>query len=791
MDIRNYLRKPIPSTEGVEGPSGTNNSMMKNFQNPADDPHASDSKDDDNVGNPSKRPRLEPSDGVLKKSMLIQSSELDVGKYVNAPGNIPDDIKYKLITNPWTPPPTYDFKNDVSGNQRPFNKNWLSDHKSWLVYSSHLKGALCKHCVVFQPKLQRGLQGSFIKNVFVRYKHFSEQHKVHINSAWHRDALERSQNFVRIINTKGESIIQKLSSSVEKQIESNRDKLARIISTIIYCGTHDLALRGKTSDSGNFIDLLSFRIESGDKILEEHLSHCKPTEKYISHRVQNELIDICGTLIREHIVETVKKCHSFSVLADETADISGTEQMSLGVRYVSNNTAEAEIREEFLGFVPLEQLDAKSIASSILKTLSSFGLDLNLLVGQGYDGCATMAGTENGVQKIINDLYPKALFFHCASHTLNLVIHDLNAVADIRNSIGTIKNIIVFFRESVLRRKLIPSIPLFCETRWSAKYKSIRIFAENFLDIVNALSNLSIDGKNGTTKQKAFQLYAAATTPTFLISLAIVNKYSALLEPITNILQGVEINIVEVKGHMDTLLDLFKKERNKCDETFSEIFARAMNFSEELEVQIKIPRRCAKQTMRSNYSGGSPEEYFRQSIFLPYLDSLITSLASRFSSQTLNALDLQNLLPKKIKTVSKDAYTRSMNNLIKLYQIDNFKFESLLWFDFWKKSQDNVDSITVAELLQKTKLFYPSIHESLLILLTLPCTTCTIERSFSTLRRVKSWLRSTMSENRLSGLCMMSVHRDLILADKVAFINKVVDRFGQNPRRIQFLFSRE
>ena len=70
----------------------------------------------------------------------------------------------------------------------------------------------------------------------------------------------------------------------------------------------------------------------------------------------------------------------------------------------------------------------------------------------------------------------------------------------------------------------------------------------------------------------------------------------------------------------------------------------------------------------------------------------------------------------------------------------------------------------VIELLDYTGLF-PAIAHAIRITLALPVTTCLIERSFSTLRslrRVKTWLRSTINDGRLTGLCMMSVHRDMI-----------------------------
>ena len=90
---------------------------------------------------------------------------------------------------------------------------------------------------------------------------------------------------------------------------------------------------------------------------------------------------------------------------------------------------------------------------------------MNKLVGLGFDGCSVMAGKENGVQKIICDKYSKATFFLCASHRLNLVVNDLNAVTEIQNTVGVIKEVINFFRESVLRRKLVTNIPLLCDIR--------------------------------------------------------------------------------------------------------------------------------------------------------------------------------------------------------------------------------------------------------------------------------------------------------------------------------------
>lgn len=56
----------------------------------------------------------------------------------------------------------------------------------------------------------------------------------------------------------------------------------------------------------------------------------------------------------------VKEAVVYIVLADETVDISGIEQLSIGVRYFHEETN--EVKEEFVGFVELKGLDAKLIA---------------------------------------------------------------------------------------------------------------------------------------------------------------------------------------------------------------------------------------------------------------------------------------------------------------------------------------------------------------------------------------------------------------------------------------------
>ena len=80
--------------------------------------------------------------------------------------------------------------------------------------------------------------------------------------------------------------------------------------------------------------------------------------------------------------------------------------------------------------------------------------------------------------------------------------------------------------------------------------------------------------------------------------------------------------------------------------------------------------------------------------------------------------------------------------------------------------------------IRHTSAMYPNIRALISILCTLPVTICSAERSFSGLKRIKTASRSSMTAQRLCGLTLIHVHRDLIEA--------AVDEFSQHhPRPAQ------
>lgn len=105
------------------------------------------------------------------------------------------------------------------------------------------------------------------------------------------------------------------------------------------------------------------------------------------------------------------------------------------------------------------------------------------------------------------------------------------------------------------------------------------------------------------------------------------------------------------------------------------------------------------------------------------------------------------------------------------------------WKELWKgtKPLNRPTNVTEALKIATNLGTYPCISNLLRIFATLPVTTATTERSFSALKRSKSYLCSTMNDKRLKGLAHLNINRDYELC-----YDLVIDEFSKTNRRRDF-----
>jgi len=262
-------------------------------------------------------------------------------------------------------------------------------------------------------------------------------------------------------------------------------------------------------EQGVFRALLSFRVESGDTTLLNHIETSPKNCIMISSRTQNEIIVAVGDVIVGKIVERIKKCKFFLILVDETTDISTIEQITVCIRYV--DTSCWIIREDiFVGFVEMNSTTGLAIKNLILDKLKDIGLSINNLRGQGYDGSANMSGKNNGAQALIQNYQPLSFYTHCFSHSLNLCLFKACNVPSIKNMLGIVSCVATFFSASAKRADKLKSVieagttsnfeqskkmklKKLCETRWVERHDALITFKSLYIYLVHALKDLQND----------------------------------------------------------------------------------------------------------------------------------------------------------------------------------------------------------------------------------------------------------------------------------------------------------
>lgn len=218
---------------------------------------------------------------------------------------------------------------------------------------------------------------------------------------------------------------QTIDSHNQKIIDSERKRwkavLVRLCAILRCMAAQNLAFRGTSSvihspHSGNFLKLIKC-FSLFDNVLKDHLEKIKNKEQhvhYLGPQIQNELISLMSEKVKSNILTMVKDVKYYSIILDCTPDCSHTEQMSIILRFVSTTTG--DVHEHFIGFIEVFDKTGAGLSDRIIKELMDLKININYMRGQSYDNGSDMRGKQNGVQKRILNINPRAFYVLCNSH---------------------------------------------------------------------------------------------------------------------------------------------------------------------------------------------------------------------------------------------------------------------------------------------------------------------------------------------------------------------------------------
>jgi len=253
------------------------------------------------------------------------------------------------------------------------------------------------------------------------------------------------------------------------------------------------------------------------------------------------------------------------------------------------------------------------------------------------------------------------MYTHCCNHVLNLVISTSSQLPVIRNAMATISDICVFLSRSAQRVSIFQDnverevsgsassrqkLKPICTTRWVGRHDSIITFVTLLPAVVSTLEELQPENKQVEVATKAATLLNSVQKCTFLIAALVVQHTSGIILPVSKLLQKTELDIFAVIELIDSVLDILRNNRSNCENVFHKIFDQAEKECEKYDAPLLIPRKCKSQIFRDNYPSDDPEHFFREAIFVPYLDNLIVETEDRFFYQKQKCRSLWCLIPK-------------------------------------------------------------------------------------------------------------------------------------------------
>jgi hypothetical protein len=534
-----------------------------------------------------------------------------------------------------------------------------------------------------------------------------------------------------------------------------RSALLKIISSLLYLSRQGLAIRGHVDINSNIQQLLILRAEDVPE-LKSWLLRTK--YKWLSHDIQNEILSLLSKEVQLNLISEIKDSFCYSIILDETRDISNREQVSVCFRIVDKNL---NISEHFLGFFETPFTDAQTLFNLVINVLSQFDIDISKCRGQCYDGAANVSGHISGLQARIIDVEPRAIFVHCTAHTLNLVVQDtMQNITKIRDFLAILRSMISFVKDSPKRQAIFNSLQAeqsiigssnnvslrpFCPTRWCVRIVSLKSIDSNYNLLRKFLDELTTEKNEIGAKASGFSklLYKFD----FYFVLQIMIFIFERIEVLNSELQKKSLHFQDARLKIEAIIiSIEEKRKSGFDQLLEDIIYK----SEELGLgEVKLPKQ--RKTPKRLIEGGQ-EHYFSsakdqyKALFFECMDMTLSALHNRFKSNVIKHLaKVENFIvdPKKINTAIITEYYGS--------DFDGRKLElhRNIMLDIAKAKHFKISSVSDAINCFKQESYLqdlvPEVVKLIKIMLTVPVSSCTAERSFSALRRLKTFLRSTMT----------------------------------------------
>ena len=552
----------------------------------------------------------------------------------------------------------------------------------------------------------------------------------------------------------------------------------------MFCAQQGIAFRGHRETQvldlsvnvGNFrslVRLLSRHIA----VVRDRLESGPKNASWLGHDIQNELVSVMAKWVLSKIIAEVKNARYYTIIADETKDVSKSEQLTIVLRYVYGGS----VYEHFLGFVEAKSLNASALTQYILDQLSNLELSINNCISQCYDGASVMSGCCNGVATKILEKNPKAIYIHCWAHQLNLVlVGSCKIVAAASDFFALLQALYVFMSSSVphsmfidkqsenTRDRHIIQLKKLSDTRWSCRHASIKAVTMTISCIISTLQELSMTSSNSSSRAvEARGLLFQIKYFEFLLCLVMFEKIFSITGKLSDLLQAESLSYAAAASCIQATKETISGLRSEGN--WQKIWDDAVKIADKHAISVSRPTRNRALPARLSDSVVTETVGNRQMVldehrvatYYSTIDTILEEMNRRFSTSSLALLNaMEALLPNSEKFLDVSTLLPFLNH----YEIDvtEVEVEVTLAKTFLSESSTDLNAVhEVYNAFLPAEQCFPCLLKTFKIAMTIGVSTASAERSFSSLRRLKTYLRSTLSQDHLSDLALLYIERDI------------------------------
>jgi hypothetical protein len=426
-----------------------------------------------------------------------------------------------------------------------------------------------------------------------------------------------------------------------------------------------------------------------------------------------------------------------------------------------------------MGFYAVGETTGSNIANCLEDALIRFQLSLENLRGQTYDGAANMKGSYKGCQALITQKQPLAIYVHCGAHCLNLIASDAcSASLKIRDSIHVVHELGVLCNASGKFKALFGDIsssdeqvcsrnirPL-CPTRWLVRLPAIVSVLTQYASILRALEEAH-DACSPEVSSTASGLLSKFEDGTTLANLLMAKDVIEPLETLNRSLQSTRMTVAGMLEAVDVLTRqlLAYQTVDHFDELFEEIETQVSQLDLE-PVRLPRPRATPKRFSGSGeaFHPKTAREHLRIEYF-KMLDAAIVQLKERFSDSVglTHYSELETILLSGQVSVVASSYPELQPLSTLQIELSMLRTNTPNLEGAKSSVDDYVNLLT--KMLPEVRGMFPHVESLVRLLLVNPASSASAERSFSSLRRLKTYLRSTIGQARLNHVAISHIHK--------------------------------